>query len=174
MPTQGAGEPGTTGVLLLTGVRAFDPGRSLDEVVDVLVEAGRITRVGRGAATEELRRSPRARVIDGKGKLLVPAFVDLHAHLREPGQEYKEDIASGLAAAAAGGFAHVCAMPNTRPSPSDSAGRSLRRWPISRTPARSRSPTTGAASPRAASCAARWSTPGRSISPSSSTPKITR
>jgi dihydroorotase len=115
MPTQGAGQPGTTGVLLLTGVRAFDPSRSLDEVVDVLVEGGRITRLGRGAATEELRRSPRARVIDGKGKLLVPAFVDLHAHLREPGQEYKEDIASGLAAAAAGGFAHVCAMPNTRP-----------------------------------------------------------
>ena len=56
-----------------------------------------------------------ARVIAGAGRWLLPAFVDLHAHLREPGQEYKEDIATGLAAAAAGGFAHVCAMPNTRP-----------------------------------------------------------
>jgi dihydroorotase len=115
MPRQVAGEPGATGVLLLTGVRAFDPSRALDEVVDVLVEGGRIGRIGRGAATDELRRSPRVRVIDGAGRLLVPAFVDLHAHLREPGQEYKEDIATGLAAAAAGGFAHVCAMPNTRP-----------------------------------------------------------
>src|SRR5438093_9901384 len=102
-------------LLLFTGVRAFDPGASLDEVVDVVIEAGRVARVGRGAATEELRRSAHARIVDGSGKLLVPAFVDLHAHLREPGQEYKEDIGSGLAAAAAGGFAHVCAMPNTRP-----------------------------------------------------------
>jgi dihydroorotase len=54
-------------------------------------------------------------VLDGRGKWLLPAFVDLHAHLREPGHEYKEDIASGLAAAAAGGYAHVCVMPNTQP-----------------------------------------------------------
>jgi dihydroorotase len=104
-----------SGVLIFTGVRAFDPSTSLDALVDVVVEAGRISRLGAGAATDELRRSERARVIEGRGRLLVPAFVDLHAHLREPGQEYKEDIASGLAAAAAGGFAHVCAMPNTKP-----------------------------------------------------------
>src|SRR6185369_9143457 len=72
------------------------------------------TRVGRGAATE-LASSPQARVIAGAGRWLLPAFVDLHTHLREPGQEYKEDILTGLSAAAAGGFAHVCAMPNTRP-----------------------------------------------------------
>jgi dihydroorotase len=93
----------------------MDPSRALDAVVDIVVERGAITRIGPGAATEELRRSEHARIIDGRGLWALPALVDLHAHLREPGQEYKEDIASGLAAAAAGGFAHVCAMPNTRP-----------------------------------------------------------
>src|SRR5689334_20681848 len=102
-------------VLIFAGVRAFDPGHALDGLVDVVVEDGAVTRVGRGAATEEMRRSEQARVVEGRGRLLVPAFVDLHAHLREPGHEYKEDIASGLAAAAAGGFAHVCVMPNTKP-----------------------------------------------------------
>ncbi|WP_437719147.1 dihydroorotase [Sorangium sp. So ce448] len=102
-------------LLLFVGVRAVDPAQQLDDVIDVVVEDGVITRAGRGAATDELRRADRAEIIQGDGFLLLPAFVDLHAHLREPGQEYKEDIASGLAAAAAGGFAHVCAMPNTRP-----------------------------------------------------------
>lgn len=102
-------------VLVIAGVRAVDPAASLDEVVDVVIERGAVTRVGRSAANDDIRRAEGARIIDGKGLLLVPAFVDLHAHMREPGQEYKEDIASGLAAAAAGGFAHVCAMPNTRP-----------------------------------------------------------
>ncbi|WP_437554978.1 dihydroorotase [Sorangium sp. So ce367] len=102
-------------LLLFVGVRAVDPAQQLDDVIDVVVEDGVITRAGRGAATDELRRADRAEIIQGDGLLLLPAFVDLHAHLREPGQEYKEDIASGLAAAAAGGFAHVCAMPNTRP-----------------------------------------------------------
>ncbi len=100
---------------VFTNVRAVDPSRSLDAVVDVVVERGNIIALGAGAATAEIKKSERARVVDGNGLWLLPAFVDLHAHLREPGQEYKEDIASGLAAAAAGGFAHVCAMPNTRP-----------------------------------------------------------
>lgn len=102
-------------LLLFVGVRAVDPAQQLDDVVDVVVEDGVIRRVGRGAATDEMRRSDHAEVVRGDGLLLLPAFVDLHAHLREPGHEYKEDIASGLAAAAAGGFAHVCAMPNTKP-----------------------------------------------------------
>jgi dihydroorotase len=116
----------TPPILIFVGVRAVDPAASLsaslaaptkeaEQSVDVVVERGQITRVGRGAASPDLRRAEGARIIDGRGLLLLPAFVDLHAHLREPGQEYKEDIASGLAAAAAGGFAHVCAMPNTRP-----------------------------------------------------------
>jgi dihydroorotase len=107
--------PSPLPVLVLIGVRAVDPARSLDALIDVVIEGGLITRAGPGAATEEIRRSERTRVVDGRGRLLLPAFVDLHAHLREPGHEYKEDIASGLAAAAAGGFAHVCVMPNTRP-----------------------------------------------------------
>ncbi len=107
-------------VLVFAGVRVLDVGEptsitSSGALVDVVIEGGVVTRAGVGAATDEIRRSECARVIDGRGLLLLPAFVDLHAHLREPGQEYKEDIASGLSAAAAGGFAHVCAMPNTRP-----------------------------------------------------------
>ena len=102
-------------LLVITGVRAVDPALGLDAVVDLVIEDGVLTRVGPGAATPELLASERARVIAGAGLWALPAFVDLHAHLREPGQEYKEDIASGLAAAAAGGFAHVCVMPNTRP-----------------------------------------------------------
>ncbi|HVK65029.1 MAG TPA: dihydroorotase [Polyangium sp.] len=103
------------GLLVIASVRAVDPSANLDAIVDVVIEGGTITRIGPGAATQEILASERARVLRGEGLLLVPAFVDLHAHLREPGQEYKEDIASGLAAAAAGGFAHVCVMPNTRP-----------------------------------------------------------
>jgi dihydroorotase len=99
--------------LILRDVRAVDPSGALDTQGDVVIEHGRISRVGRGAADGLF--GERMRVIDGRGKWLVPAFVDLHAHLREPGQEYKEDIASGLGAAAAGGYAHVCVMPNTRP-----------------------------------------------------------
>jgi dihydroorotase len=106
---------GPADLLIITGVRAVDPACALDAVVDLVLEGGRLSRLGRDAATPELLRSERARVIDGRGLWAFPAFVDLHAHLREPGQEYKEDIRSGLAAAAAGGFAHVCAMPNTRP-----------------------------------------------------------
>lgn len=102
-------------VMVFQNVRAIDPARDLDEVVDLVVEQGKITRVGRGAASDELLKSEHARVIDASKLWAFPAFVDLHAHFREPGEEYKEDIASGLAAAAAGGFAHVCTMPNTKP-----------------------------------------------------------
>ncbi len=102
-------------LLVLRQARAVDPAIGLDEVVDVVIERGRITRVGAGAATDDLLHAEGARIVEARGAWLVPAFVDLHAHLREPGQEYKEDIQSGLAAAAAGGFAHVCAMPNTLP-----------------------------------------------------------
>lgn len=102
-------------LLVFSGVRAFDPALGLDGFVDVVIENGVITRIGQGAATPEIRSSERAQIVHAEHLWLTPAFLDLHAHLREPGQEYKEDIASGLAAAAAGGFAHVCVMPNTRP-----------------------------------------------------------
>ncbi|MFO0693229.1 MAG: dihydroorotase [Polyangiales bacterium] len=77
------------------------------------MEKGRVIRVGPGAG--EGIAGEGVRVIDCHGRWIVPGFVDLHVHLREPGQEYKEDIASGLRAAAAGGFTTVCAMPNTKP-----------------------------------------------------------
>lgn len=101
-------------LLVFRDVRLIDPAAGLDLRGDAVVEDGRLARVGAGAAAG-LAPSEQARVIEGAGRWLLPAFVDLHAHLREPGQEYKEDIASGLDAAAAGGYAHVCAMPNTRP-----------------------------------------------------------
>ncbi len=101
-------------LLVFRNVRIFDPAQGLDQMGDVVVESGRITRLGPGAG-DELGASFHARVVDGNGRWLLPAFVDLHAHLREPGHEYKEDIATGLAAAAAGGYAHVCVMPNTKP-----------------------------------------------------------
>src|SRR4051794_4866099 len=106
---------GPIDLLVFSGVRAVDPARSLDAVVDLVVERGRVTRLGPGAATAEIRAAEGARVLEGRGLLLVPAFLAPHAPLREPGHEYKEDIRTALAAAAAGGFAHVCAMPNTRP-----------------------------------------------------------
>ena len=101
-------------LLVFRAVRAIDPASGLDAVVDVVVDRGLVARIGPGVA-EEAARSERARVIEGQGRWLLPAFADLHAHLREPGHEYKEDIATGLRAAAAGGYAHVCVMPNTRP-----------------------------------------------------------
>lgn len=95
-------------------VRALDPARQLDAVVDVIFERGRIARIGPGAA-QSLPGADGARIISGRGKWLLPGFVDMHVHFREPGHEYKEDVRTGLAAAAAGGFVHVCAMPNTNP-----------------------------------------------------------
>ncbi len=99
--------------LVFRQVRALDPAGALDAVVDVVVERGRITRVGKDAAAGVA--GERVRVVARPGAWLLPGLIDLHAHLREPGAEGKEDVASGLAAAAAGGFVDVCCMPNTRP-----------------------------------------------------------
>ncbi|HEV8324895.1 MAG TPA: dihydroorotase [Myxococcota bacterium] len=98
--------------LHLRGGRVVDPAAGVDDDADVIVADGRIAAVGRGLTTPA---GTDVRVIDARGWLVVPGLIDLHAHLREPGQEYKEDVASGAAAAAAGGFTAVCAMPNTVP-----------------------------------------------------------
>jgi dihydroorotase len=97
------------GDLVLRGGRVFDPGapRPVDQVGDVRIAGGRIVEIGRGLVA--------ARIIDVRDLWVVPGLIDLHVHLREPGQEYKEDIETGTAAAAAGGFTTVCCMPNTRP-----------------------------------------------------------
>ena len=106
--------PNPPELLIFTNVRAIDPASGLDQELDVVIESGTITRCGRDAASS-LRETASARFVDGSGRWLLPGFVDLHAHLREPGHEYKEDIASGLRAAARGGYAHICVMPNTKP-----------------------------------------------------------
>ena len=101
--------------LLFRDVRLLDPVRGRDERLDVLVERGLIARVGPsiGAA---MKPSDDLEIVEGRGRWLLPGFVDLHAHLREPGEEHKEDVASGLRAAVAGGFVDVCCMPNTKPT----------------------------------------------------------
>jgi len=96
--------------ILLQGGRVIDPARDFDANADVLLQGGKVARVGSGIAVPA-----GAKVIDVKGLWVVPGLIDMHTHLREPGQEYKENIETGTAAAAAGGFTAVCAMPNTRP-----------------------------------------------------------
>ena len=94
--------------LLIQNARVIDPSQDFDAKADVLIENGVITHVGK-----KLRAS--GDVIDAAGLVVVPGFIDLHAHLREPGQEHKETIATGTAAAVAGGYTAVCAMANTIP-----------------------------------------------------------
>jgi dihydroorotase len=97
--------------LLIANGYVIDPSQGVNAGVDVFIEDGRVAALlGRGEARPE-----GAEVFDATGLVVAPGFIDLHTHLREPGQEYKETIASGAAAAVAGGFASVCAMPNTDP-----------------------------------------------------------
>jgi dihydroorotase len=96
--------------LLIKNGRVVDPANSMDGVHDVLVSGGRIERVGAGLAAP-----PDATVLDATGKVVCPGFIDIHVHLREPGYEYKETVATGTRAAAAGGFTAVACMANTQP-----------------------------------------------------------
>jgi dihydroorotase len=96
--------------LLLKGGRVIDPGIGTDGEFDVLVEDGRIVKINRSIAPDG------AEVLElGKGWIVAPGLIDIHVHLREPGQEHKETIASGAAAAVAGGFTGIACMPNTDP-----------------------------------------------------------
>src|SRR5277367_6835264 len=97
--------------LLIKGGRVIDPAMKLDASMDVLLRDGRVAEV---AAPNKIRGGADA-TFDARGLIVAPGFIDLHVHLREPGQSYKESIASGTAAAAAGGFTSVCCMPNTSP-----------------------------------------------------------
>jgi dihydroorotase len=98
--------------LLISGARALDPRTGLDGPCDVLVRSGTIAQI---ATAGDLDPDGQVEVVQGRGKQLLPAFVDPHVHFRSPGQEHKEDLETGTRAAAAGGFGAVIAMPNTDP-----------------------------------------------------------
>jgi len=90
--------------------RVIDPANGVDAVQDVLIADGKIERVGKNVTAP-----PGAEVLDATGKVVCPGFIDIHVHLREPGHEYKETVATGTRAAAAGGFTAVACMANTHP-----------------------------------------------------------
>ena len=96
--------------LLIKNGRIIDPSQDLDAPLDLLVSNGKVKRVGQG-----LKAPADCPVIDAAGCYVTPGLVDMHVHLRDPGLEYKEDIASGCRAAAAGGFTSIACMPNTKP-----------------------------------------------------------
>ncbi len=96
--------------LILRGGTVIDPLGGREGEFDVAITNGKVTQVARN-----LPAADQARELDVSGQWVTPGLIDLRTHLREPGEEYKEDLASGLAAAAAGGFTTVCAMPGTRP-----------------------------------------------------------
>ena len=98
--------------LLIRGGHLIDPAAGIDALKDVLLKDGRVAEI---AAPGKLKSANGAEVLDATGLTLAPGLIDMHVHLREPGQSYKETIASGTAAAAAGGFTAVAAMPNTIP-----------------------------------------------------------
>ena len=95
--------------IVIAGARLLDPAHGIDEMADVLVVNGRVASVGSNLQHFETE------VVRADGKVLVPGFVDLHVHFREPGRTHKETVRTGCRAAAAGGFTAVCAMPNTWP-----------------------------------------------------------
>ena len=97
--------------LLIRGGHLIDPAAKIDAPMDVLLRDGRVAEI---AAPNKIRGSADEK-FDARGLIVAPGFIDLHVHLREPGQNYKESIATGTAAAAAGGFTSVCCMPNTQP-----------------------------------------------------------
>jgi dihydroorotase len=101
---------GPSANVLVRGARVLDPGEGIDARLDVLVRGGEIAALGTA-----IELPPHTDIVEADGCTLLPAFIDPHVHLRTPGQEHKEDLATGTAAAAAGGYCSVLAMPNTDP-----------------------------------------------------------
>jgi len=96
--------------ILIKSGRVIDPSSDIDEITDLLIVDGKIAKVG----LLDLENPP-SEVYNAEGMIVTPGFIDIHCHLREPGEEYKETIETGTKSAAAGGFTTVCAMPNTNP-----------------------------------------------------------
>ncbi|MCK9433172.1 MAG: amidohydrolase family protein, partial [Candidatus Omnitrophica bacterium] len=101
--------------LLLTGARIIDPAQNIDSRMDIFLEDGKIAKTGTNLSRSIKSKNSEAITIALDGMILVPGLIDMHTHLREPGFEYKETIASGAAAAIAGGFTSIACMPNTNP-----------------------------------------------------------
>lgn len=97
-------------MILIKNGRVVDPASGIDEALDVVLEDGRIKALGKFPKTEAYEE-----VIDAAGKIVAPGLVDIHVHFRDPGLTYKEDIVTGAAAAAAGGYTTVVCMANTKP-----------------------------------------------------------
>ena len=97
--------------ILIKNGQVIDPANKIDGKLDILVADGKIAKLGKPGTIP----ANSAQTVDASGKLVVPGLIDMHVHLREPGFEYKETIATGTAAARAGGFTSVCCMPNTNP-----------------------------------------------------------
>ncbi len=104
----------TTRILIKNG-RLIDPANQVDRITDVLIEGDRVSHIGQVSACD-------AHIINATGKIVSPGLIDLHVHFREPGDEEEETIASGSAAAVAGGFTSVVCMPNTNPSIDEATG----------------------------------------------------
>jgi dihydroorotase len=122
-------------MLLIKNGRVLDPASKTDAALDVLLDGERISKIGANLS------APGAEMFDAKGMVVAPGFIDLHCHLREPGQEMSETIETGTRAAARGGFTAVCCMPNTQPVNDNAsvtrgiveraaAASSVRVWPI--------------------------------------------
>jgi dihydroorotase len=122
-------------MILIRGGRILDPASGTDAAQDILLDGGRIARTGPALS------APDAEILDATGLIVAPGFIDLHCHLREPGQEISETIETGTRAAARGGFTAVCCMPNTQPVNDNAsvtrsiveraaAAASVRVWPI--------------------------------------------
>ena len=101
--------PVKTRTTLIKGGRVIDPANGVDDVRDVLIADGKVRQVGHVTTVPD-------ETIDGRGMLVCPGLIDMHVHLREPGDENTETIASGSAAAVAGGFTSIACMPNTTPA----------------------------------------------------------
>jgi dihydroorotase len=101
--------------ILIHGGHLVDPSAGIDEKRDLLLRDGRVAALDLPGKLNALARKENALNVDAAGLIVAPGLIDIHVHLREPGQAYKETIASGTRAAAAGGFTSVCAMPNTSP-----------------------------------------------------------